>query len=337
MSGAFHDHSDGAAHQPQPSGSGLEQTEQQRPAPAAWWARLTEEEAASAPRPDASHAGTAAAPPPRRLTPWGQGLLAAALLTVGLTVFFGAWEISRRMTSRGEICLKLPFAPLSHAPQSESRENQLLRQYKTGKTLIQELPAASRAQRLRLNEQLESLVRDLDSLCHLKIYYYSEAAALLSVATGSATVVLISVALLAPRGLQTINRGLGTVLVTAGAILGVSVNFLQLGQQQQNGARAQQIYRGQYALLQRFSSSLANQRIEQGISSANDSPLLTSSLAVAELITSMETQRLAMPDPRMDLNSSLAEQTWSHLLKGKGDTPAGNGKASTEAPPPRAP
>lgn len=273
------------------------------------------------------------APPQRRLTHWGEALLAMAVLLVGLAVYVGTWDISRRMTSRGELCLKLPLTSALAHQGGLVRENQLLRQYELGKVLIRQLPAASEGQRLRMKEQLNGLVREIDSICNLKVFYYSQESALLTLATGSATLLTICLVLLAPQGLQNISRGLRTAIFTAGVILGGSVNFLQLGQPSQNGARAQQIYRGQYALLQRFTSSLANQRIEDGIHrSSIPSQPLSSPLAVAQLITAIDTKRLSMADPRMELDGALAEQAWSHLLKGDGDPVPANGKVSSAAP-----
>ncbi|MFM7514021.1 MAG: hypothetical protein ACKO3F_11845 [Cyanobium sp.] len=40
-----------------------------------------------------------------------------------------------------------------------------------------------------------------------------------------------------------------------------------------------------------------------------------------------------MADPRMELDGALAEQAWSHLLKGDGDPVPANGKVSSAAPP----
>ena len=277
--------------------------------------------------------------PNRRLTHWGEALLAMALLMAGLTVYYGTWAIGHRITSRGEFCLRLPLTPDLAHQGGLVRENQLLRQYELGKKLIHELPAASDAQRLRMKEQLNGLVRDIDSICVLKIFYYSQELSLLTLATCSATLLMICLVLLAPEGLQNISRGIRTVVFSAGVILGVSVNFLQLGQLSQNSARSQQIYRGHYALLQRFTSSLANQRIENGISrSSLPAQPLSTPLAVAQLITAIDTKRLAMADPRMELDGSMAEQTWSHLLKGDGEPAQGNGKAATEVPlPPHSP
>lgn len=280
-----------------------------------------------------------ASPTQRRLTHWGEALLAMALLMAGLTIYLGTWVISQRMTNRGEFCLRLPVTPvLAHQGGGFVSENQLLRQHELGKTLIRELPAASEGQRLRMKEQLNGLVREIDRVCDLNIFYHTHELSLLSLATGSATLMIICLVLLAPEGIQNISRGMRTVMFTAGVSLGVSVNFLQLGQLSQNGLRAHQIYRGQYALLQRFTSSLANQRIEEGIrrSSMPSQPLSTP-LAVAQLITAIDTKRLSMADPRMELDDSLAEQTWSHLLKGEdGEQAPENGKGATEAlrPPP---
>jgi len=277
--------------------------------------------------------------PNRRLTHWGEALLAIALLMAGLSVYLGTWVVSHRMTSRGEFCLRLPLTPvLAHQGGEFVRENQLLMQHELGKKLIRELPAASEGQRLRMKEQLNSLVREIDSTCELNIFYYSQELALLTLATSSATLMIICLVLLAPEGLQNISRGIRTVMFTAGVILGVSVNFLQLGQLSQNGARAQQIYRGQYALLQRFNSSLANQHIEEGIRrSSIPSKLLSTPQAVAQLITAIDTRRLSMGDPRMELDGSLAEQTWSHLLKGDGEPAPGNGQEAKDPQPRPAP
>jgi hypothetical protein len=301
------------------------------------WPSITEPLPNAEPSPSDSLPGSedlVVAPPQRRLTHWGEALLSMAVLLVGLAVYAGTWDISRRMTSRGELCLKLPLSPALAHQGGVVQENQLLRQYELGKVLIRQLPAATEGQRLRMKEQLNGLVREIDSICNLKVFYYSQESALLTLATGSATLLTICLVLLAPQGLQNISRALRTAIFTAGVILGGSVNFLQLGQPSQNGERAQQIYRGQYALLQRFTSSLANQRIEDGIhKSSIPSQSLSSPLAVAQLITAIDTKRLSMADPRMELDGALAEQAWSHLLKGDGDPVPANGKVSTVAPP----
>jgi hypothetical protein len=240
--------------------------------------------------------------------------------------------MSLLMTNRGEICLRLPDSKDS-APRRGGGENRLLRQHRQGEQLIQTLPAASSGQRIRLGEQLYGLVHELDSICRLNIYYFNQGVALLTLATTSATGVVICVVLLAPRGVQNINLTQRTVLFASAGILGMTVNLLQLGQQQANSAKAQQIYRGQYALLQRFESSLANERLEKGLASKPGLQALNTPAAVAQLISAIDTQRLAMPDPRMTLNGSLAEGTWTRLLEGD-DGGSSDSKAEPAAPQP---
>lgn len=255
---------------------------------------------------------TADDPHRRLLTRSGQGLLAAVILIMGLVIYGAAWQISLRMSSRGELCLKLPSSQAMG--QGDLFDNQLLRQYQLGRQLIAGIPAATPSQRLRLNEQLNGLVRELDSFCTLIFYTTNEQAALLTLATASATVVLLVVVLVAPEGLQSINRTQRTVFITAGAMLALTLNFLQLGEQQSNNNRAQHGYRGHDALLQRLNSSLANQRLEPGLGPTAATEGLNTSAGVAPLITSIDSQRLAMPDPRLQLSDNVAEDAWSRLL-----------------------
>lgn len=272
-------------------------------------------------------AATAEQPEGRRLNQWGQALLALVILVAGLGIYGGAWQISFRMSSRGELCLRLPAAKAASA--ADLRENQLLRQYQLGMALIQRLPAATPGQRLRLNEQLHGLVRELDSVCNLIFYYTNEQAALLTLATASATLVLLVVVLVAPEGVQSINRSQRTVFITASGLLALTLNFLQLGEQQTNSNLAETNYHGHDVLLQHLNSSLANQRLEPGIATAADTEALdTEALdtpaAVARLISGIDAQRLAMPDPRLQLSDSVAEAAWGRLL--------GNPKPTTNKP-----
>jgi hypothetical protein len=257
-------------------------------------------------------AATPEQPERRQLTQWGQGLLAVAILRAGLGVYGGAWVISLRMSSRGELCLRLPTP--EEAKHDDPHQYQLLRQYQLGMTLIEQLPAATPGQRLRLGEQLNGLVRELDSSCRLIFYYTNEQAALLTLATAAATLILLVVVLVAPEGLQSVNRTQRTVFIAASGLLALTLNFLQLGEQQTNSNLAETNYHGHDALLQRLNSSLANQRLEPGIAAAGASDALRTADAVALLIRGIDSQRLAMPDPRLQLSDSVAEEAWGRLL-----------------------
>lgn len=259
----------------------------------------------------------------RRLSGFGQGLLAAAILVAGVMVYASTWEISRRLSSRGEICLELPSGPTP--PQPPLIENQLLRQQRVGRQLIAALPAALPGQRLRLADQLDDMVRDLDSLCRLSLFYTNEEQALLSLATASATLLIICLVLLAPQGIQNISRALRTVIFASGVLLGTAVNFLQLGEQQLNGRLVRQSYNRHDALLQHVSSSLANQRLEHGLSRGAALEPLTTPAAVARLISGIDAHRLALPDPRLQRSDSAAQSVWSRLLGADGSDGTGDG------------
>lgn len=259
----------------------------------------------------------------RRLTGFGQGVLAAAVLLAGVMVYASTWEITRRLTSRGEICLELPSGATPAQPPLV--ENQLLRQQRVGRQLITTLPAALPGQRLRLADQLDDMVRELDSLCRLSLFYTNEEQALLSLATASATLLIICLVLLAPEGLQNISRALRTVIFASGVLLGTAVNFLQLGEQQLNGRLVRQSYNRHDALLQHVSSSLANQHLERGLSPGAAGEPLTTPDAVARLISGIDAHRLALPDPRLQRSDSAAESVWSRLLGTDGSDRSGGG------------
>jgi hypothetical protein len=268
----------------------------------------------------------------RRLSGFGQGVLASTILLAGVMVFASTWEISRRLTSRGEICLELPSGPTP--PQPPLVENQLLRQQRVGRQLIATLPAALPGQRLRLTDQLDDMVRELDSLCRLSLFYTNEEQALLSLATASATLLIICLVLLAPEGIQNISRALRTVIFASGVMLGTALNFLQLGEQQVNGRLVRQSYNRHNALLQHVSSSLANQRLEPGLSRGAALEPLTSPAAVARLISGIDAHRLALPDPRLQRSDSAAQSVWSRLLGAGGSDRSGGGGGQS---PPAAP
>ena len=163
-------------------------------APLHWFPSLTEDDPTE-PLDSSSADGNS---PRRRLSPCGQAVLTVGILVTGLLILGGAWAMSLLMTNRGEICLRLP-----DSKDSGPRWDRLQRQYRQGVQLIQTLPAASSGQRIRLGDQLYGLVHELDSICRLNIYYFNQGVALLTLATTSATGVVICVVLLAPRGTST--------------------------------------------------------------------------------------------------------------------------------------
>lgn len=243
-----------------------------------------------------------------------------------MTIYASTWEISRRLTSRGEICLELPSGPTP--PQPPLLENQLLRQQRVGRQLIQALPAALPGQRLRLIDQLDGMVRELDSLCRVSLFFTNEEQALLTLATASATLLIICLVVLAPQGIQNISRTLRTVILTSGVMLGTAVNFLQLGEQQLNARLVRQSYNRHNGLLQHVSSSLANRRLERGLSPGFALEPLTTPTAVARLISGIDAHRLALPDPRLQRSDSTAQSAWSRLLGADGSNQDGGGGES---------
>lgn len=276
-----------------------------------WLPSLTEDDP-TGPRDRSSPQGNSRR---RRLSPFGQVVLAGGFLVAGLLILGGAWTMSQRTTNLGKFCLKLPDSR-EVSPRGDGGESLPLRAHQHGDRLIQALPAAYPGQRIRLRQQLEGLIQDIDSACRLNIFYFNQQGALLTLATISATGVVICLVLMAPQGVQNINLTQRTVMFTSAGVLGMTVNLLQLGQLQTNIAKARENYLGRYALLMRFESSLANQRLEKGLTSNSGSQLLNTPTAVAQLISAVDTRRLTLPDPRMTLNSSLAEVTWTRLLAG---------------------
>lgn len=260
-------------------------------------------------------------PEGRRLTHFSQALLATGLLMAGFGIYAGAWEISLRMSSRGELCLRL--TPGTGEQIASMGGNQLYGQYRLGLDLIRQLPGATVGQRQRLSNQLGGLVQDVDSFCNLVFYYTNERAALLTLATVSATVMLLIAVVVAPEGIQSISRTQRTTFFTASALLAVTMNFLQLGEQLTNSDQAQSSYHGHAALLQRLNSSLANHSLEEGIDGPGALDALKTSAGVSRLISGIDRQRLSMPDPRLQLSDSVSEQAWRRLLDPSASAPGG--------------
>lgn len=265
-------------------------------------------------------------PPLRRLSQHGQALLAGGLVTFGLLTFTATWFFSHRLGSRDDLCLTL--RPGHHGQQPSGRDGELLRHRQQGDQLIAALGAASPGQRNRLRAQLDTIVYELNSLCTLAVYFTNQEAALLSMATVYATIVILSLVIIAPKGVQAVGRAERTAFLTAAIMLVATLNMLKLGEQHSNSTAARNHYHSYYILLQRLNSTLANQQVETALVASSPPLQLTSAEAVVRLIQAIDDQVLSLPDPRLQISASVAQDAFTRLLGSNADSGAGSGAGS---------
>lgn len=147
----------------------------------------------------------------------------------------------------------------------------------------------------------------------------------MTVATAALCLLSLTVALGLAHGLMnTSNRTLRTLQVTAVFLLVVPMVFLQLGEQVRNSTFYLRLYLAHRNLHQQLLSALANQdlpALSPNPSMANQRPMrapppLGSSARVAQLIRAVDHQVQGLPPVPMDLNDSTVSQVYHMLTKG---------------------
>ena len=147
----------------------------------------------------------------------------------------------------------------------------------------------------------------------------------MTVATAALCLLSLTVVMGLAHGLMnTTNRTLRTLQVTAVFLLVVPMVFLQLGEQARNSNFYLRLYLAHRNLHQQLLSALANQdlpTLSPNPSQANQRPMgalptLESSARVAQLIQAVDLHVQALPPVSMDLNDSTVSQVYHMLTKG---------------------
>lgn len=241
----------------------------------------------------------------------GQVLMGLALTLLALLGYGLAWTASKNLGHSWKMCLILETPGLLQQNHTETLK------------LISALDGATAGQKLRLNQQATWIVHQMDGLCRVSIWYRSQGTALMTVATGAAALLMVSVALGLPKGLAGSNRILQAMMLTATVQLVVVMSFLQLGEQNLNGTRNLNSYRAHRQLLQWMQSGLANQDLvldqtaQQGKAAAVTE--LKARAQVAELIRTVDDRLQLLPAITIGLDDGLATEMY--------------GRVTTDAPP----
>ena len=257
---------------------------------------------------------TANSTPAHRLSRAGEIAvgLTVTLLAVGL---YGQTMVAnQRLSQRFAFCQPPRTGELA---QSEAARQTL--------NLISNLTGATPSQKVRLAQQANGLVAESARLCGLAALNHGQEAALMTVATAALCLLSLTVALGLVHGLMnSSNRTLRTLQVTAVFLLVVPMVFLQLGEQVRNSTFYLQLYLAHRNLHQQLLSALANQdlpALSPNPTDANQRPMRTlpalgSSARVAQLIRAMDLQVQALPPVPLDLNDSTVNQVYHMLTKG---------------------
>ena len=249
-----------------------------------------------------------------RLSRSGEIALGLTITVLAVGLYGQTMLANQRMSKRFAFCQ--PPRTDALAQSEAARQTQ---------SLISNLSSATPSQKVRLGQQANGLVAESARLCGLAALNHSEEAALMTVATAALCLLSLTVVMGLAHGLvNTTNRTLRTLQVTAMFLLVVSMVFLQLGEQVRNSNFYLRLYLAHRNLHQQLLSALANQdlpALSPNPSQANQrlmraAPALGSSSKVAELIRAMDLQVQALPPVPLDLNDSTVSQVYHMLTKG---------------------
>jgi hypothetical protein len=259
-------------------------------------------------------ATTASSTPAHRLSRSGEIALGLTITFLALCLYGQTLLANQRLSQRFAFC---------QPPRSgELAQSEAARQ---SQSLISNLTSATPSQKLRLAQQVHGLVAESARLCGLSALNHGQEAALMTVATAALCLLSLTVALGLAHGLMnTNNRTLRTLRITAVFWLVVPMVFLQLGEQARNSGFYLRLYLAHRNLYQQLLSALANQdlpALSPNASNTNQKPMrplpvLGSSARVAELIRATDLQVQALPPVPLHLNDSTVNQVYQTLTKG---------------------
>lgn len=268
--------------------------------------------------------------PGKRLTRLGQTFLAGGLAALGLATYLTTWTIGKATATRLQFCPVLGSTKVTNSDLDSlslndlgDSTNLLAWNYRLNRELVKELKAATRPQKLLLNQQIASLTIRLSRQCYLARYYRIQAGALTTVSTASAVLLVIAGLVRVPRGFESVSRCEQAVLLSSLSMLVLSIGFLSLGGQQQMARSNWSSHQKGIQLLSLIRSSLANDQLllpSNPKAAAPESPPLplANQQAVAQLVTRVEVWLLSVDVGSVALNNAFARQTFDHLFQSPG-------------------
>jgi lysylphosphatidylglycerol synthetase-like protein (DUF2156 family) len=266
-----------------------------------------------APPPPVSPASTTSTPT-YRLSRLGEIALALTIILLAVALYGQTMGANQRLSKRFAFC---------QPPRSgELAQSEAARQTQS---LISNLTNATPSQKVRLAQQTNALVAESVRLCGLAALDHGQEAALMTVATVALCLLSLTLVLGLAHGLMnTTNRTLRTVQVTAVLLLVVPMVFLQLGEQVRDSSFYLRLYLAHHNLQQQLLSALANQDLpvmNPNPTNATQRPMrslpaLGSSARVAELIRAVDLQVQALPPIPLTMNDSGVTQVFQLLTNG---------------------
>ena len=251
----------------------------------------------------------------------GHILLSLGLLTVAWVHFVVARTTIRHLTGQWQICRLWapPIDPRIQTVQPEMRppEHGLRRPYQQTVEMIKGLAAAGPSQRLRLEQQLESILNGMDSACRITRFSGAEIWALQSVGTGSAITLAICLLIAAPRGIAGSSRALMTVFITSLFPLGISTTYSSMVDFKQMHWDSYLSYRQLHDIFGELSSSVANAQISAKLVPSGTPIPLNSSGNVATLIRSIDALHEAIPMPLWSFDASFEKSIFNSTIHQK--------------------
>lgn len=257
---------------------------------------------------------SANSPPAHRLSRSGEIALGLTITLLAVGLYGQTIAANQRLSQRFAFCQPARSGELA---QSEAARQTL--------SLISNLTGATPSQKVRLAQQANGLVAESARFCGLAALNHAQEAALMTVATAALCLLSLTVALGLVHGLMnSTNRTLRALQVTAVFLLVVPMVFLQLGEQVRNSTFYLRLYLAHRNLHQQLLSALANQdlpALSPNPTNATQKPMralpaLGSSTRVAQLIRAMDLQLQALPPVPLDLNDSTVKQVYQTLTKG---------------------
>lgn len=252
--------------------------------------------------------------PAHRLSRSGEIALGLTITLLAVVLYAQTLVANQRLSQRFAFCQPLRSGELA--------QNEAARQTQS---LISNLSSASPSQKVRLAQQANGLAAQSTRLCELAALNHGQEAAFMTVATAALCLLSLTLVLGLVYGLMnSTNRTLRTLQVTALVWLVVPMVFLQLGEQARDSSFYLRLYRAHYNLQQQLLSALANQDLpvlNPNPTNASPRPLrqlpaLGSSARVAELIHALDIQVQALPPIPLNMNDSGAVQVLRLLING---------------------
>lgn len=270
------------------------------------------------PTPPTPERSAAASPAPgHRLSRSGPLALGLTITLLAVLLYAQTLAANQRLSQRFAFCQ--PQRSAGVAPSEAAWQTQ---------SLIRNLTVATPSEKLRLAQQANGLAVENARFCGLAALINAQEAALLTVATAALCLLSLTVVLGLVHGLMnSTNRMLRTLQVTAVFLLVVPMVFLQLGEQVPNSDFYLRLYLYNRNFHQQILSAFANQDLpvmNPNPTNSNNSnkgpmkplPALGVSARVAELIRSVDLQVQALPPVPLKMNDSGVIQELQVITNG---------------------